>query len=125
LAQAERYDQRLAVRRQRALAAWKQVAQDFAKIRDQVPVSAPSQKIRDAIARYSPPMPRPLSALKPMSGETWLDGNTANGIEAGLDRFPRQPGESVVAWAKRLSVAASAEGVPIKPDSVRAHIYAL
>ena len=137
LSQAERYAQRVAARRQREREALEQVAQDFAKIRDQVPVSTPSQKMRDAVARYSPPLElkgaalakslpvAPPPAWKPMSGKTWLDGNTANGIKPGLDRFPRQPGESVVAWAKRLSVAASAEGVLIKPGSVRAHINAL
>jgi hypothetical protein len=76
-----------------------------------------------AIRRAPPPLPPPLPSSKPMSGKTWLFGNKDKGIEAGVERFAQQTGESAKEWTRRLSDEAAKDRVLIEPESIEDYIY--
>jgi hypothetical protein len=86
------------------------------------PLTRPLKSMATRPLKPSPTRP-PLRASKPMSGKTWLEGNKTLGIPSGFKRFPQQSGESLTAWAKRLSAAASGEDVQIKPNSIETHLH--
>jgi hypothetical protein len=114
-AAALRYDQRVAAKRERERAAWKQVEEDFAKIRDQLPPALSEETKREwskVLARYAPqtralpadvaarllppapaeskPIPERIKVLK----KAWLAETTT--------RVEQTPGEPRAAYARRL-----------------------
>jgi hypothetical protein len=104
-AAALRYDQRVAAKRERDRAVWKQIEEDFTKIRDQVPAFTPSQKHReimeqinqdfkDTIAKDSRPT-RP--SRWPGRKQEWLLGHGA--WRGAFVEYPKRPQEPI--WAPR------------------------
>jgi|SRR5262249_7663279 hypothetical protein len=96
---------------------WKDV--HGVRIFDAVAKHTPSPQDKDAVAKH---MALPPPPLKPMLGKVWLEGDKSKGIDGGFERFSKQPGESDRAWARRLSLEAAKEQVPLKASTIRTHI---
>ena len=92
LEQAERYDCRVAAKRLRENEARKQIAQEHAKIADQIPAAPMSPELKVAIARYAPSPPRWSG-----KGKAWLLG--CGEWPGAFVEYPKRPDEMV--WSVR------------------------
>ena len=101
----------------RALLKWKE-AQAKTKAKAQAKVQAALAPLPSSTP---PPEPPPPVAK---SGAAWLrQGDPANGVLPGFDRFPKNDDDkSLKAWTRRLSDEMSKEGHTMKPTSIEARI---
>jgi hypothetical protein len=72
----------------------------------------------------APPL-SPPPALKPMTGREWFFGVKLKGIQAAHKLIPKTPGQSDAQWARDLSHAAAAEGIPLKWTTLVQYIHDL